>query len=324
MAEVDIGTRAPENDEDEGTTKPQSGPSKTTGPGLSEHCVSDSPLPPGEASTGEISKLADVEVYITKPNDYPHSPSKLLLFLTNGTGIHSLNNQIQADKFASEGFLVVMPDLFEGDPAPNSTSSQPEEDHPSIIEQVKLRAAETAKSFLLDMWLARHTAEKVMPRIHKVVEAVKEEFADAVANGGGIYAVGYCFGGKYVLLLGGGEESGQTTSSRKLEDEEQGKPGKDPIIKAGAIAHGTQVTLDDLNAIKAPISMVCVENDQLFPDEVREEGRKSLQANGVKHEIEVYKDMPHGFAVVGEYGDQNIRDAQKRAFDQMLMWLKNH
>lgn len=313
--EVDLATKAPENDEEGRGANP-------AGPSLSEHCVTDSPLPPGEASTGEISKLADVEVYITKPNDYPHSPSKLLLFLTNGTGIHSLNNQIQADKFASDGFLVVMPDLFDGDPAPNSTSTQPDEDHPSIIEQVKLRAAETAKSFLLDMWLARHTAEKVMPRIHKVVEAVKEEFADAVANGGGIYAVGYCFGGKYVLLLGGEEQN--HASSGKVEDEEQGKPGRDPVIRAGVIAHGTQVTLDDINALKAPTSMVCVENDQLFPDEVREEGRKSLKANGVEHEIEIYKDMPHGFAVVGEYGDQKIRDAQKRAFNQMLSWLKSH
>lgn len=52
------------------------------------------------------------QVYITKPSDYPHSPSKLLLFLTSGTGIHSVNNQLQADKFAGEGFLVVMPDLY--------------------------------------------------------------------------------------------------------------------------------------------------------------------------------------------------------------------
>lgn len=50
------------------------------------------------------------KVYITKPSDYPHSPSKLLLLLSSGTGIHSVNNQLQADKYASEGFLVVMPD----------------------------------------------------------------------------------------------------------------------------------------------------------------------------------------------------------------------
>lgn len=50
------------------------------------------------------------QVYIAKPPDYPHSPSKLLLMLTGGTGVKSANNQLQADKYASEGFLVVMPD----------------------------------------------------------------------------------------------------------------------------------------------------------------------------------------------------------------------
>jgi dienelactone hydrolase len=50
------------------------------------------------------------KVYITKPADYPHSPSKLLLLLTGGTGLKSTNNQLQADKYASEGFLVIVPD----------------------------------------------------------------------------------------------------------------------------------------------------------------------------------------------------------------------
>jgi dienelactone hydrolase len=55
--------------------------------------------------------ICGTKVYITKPSDYPHAPSKLLLFLTGGTGLQSKNNQLQADKYAAEGFLVVMPDL---------------------------------------------------------------------------------------------------------------------------------------------------------------------------------------------------------------------
>jgi hypothetical protein len=31
-----------------------------------------------------------------------------------------------------------------------------------------------------------------------------------------------------------------------------------------------------------------------------------------------------GFAVVGEYQDPKIREAQTAAFEQMLSWLKNH
>ena len=33
-----------------------------------------------------------------------------------------------------------------------------------------------------------------MPILQRFIAGAKEEFADAVANGGGIYAVGYCFG----------------------------------------------------------------------------------------------------------------------------------
>jgi hypothetical protein len=32
--------------------------------------------------------------------------------LTGGTGVKSVNNQLQADKYAAEGFLVVMPDQY--------------------------------------------------------------------------------------------------------------------------------------------------------------------------------------------------------------------
>jgi hypothetical protein len=31
-----------------------------------------------------------------------------------------------------------------------------------------------------------------------------------------------------------------------------------------------------------------------------------------------------GFAVVGDYKESHIKDAQASAFDQMLSWLKKH
>lgn len=102
--------------------------------------------------------------------------------------------------------------------------------------------ADTAKSFLLDMWLARQTPEKVLPLLHKVIEGAKEEFADAVSNGGGVYAVGYCFGGKYVLLLGS-ELPDTIAQGQATVDEEKGVVKSGPQIKAGAIAHGTDASL---------------------------------------------------------------------------------
>jgi dienelactone hydrolase len=87
------------------------------------------------------------------------------------------------------------------------------------------------------MWLARQTPEKVLPILQKFVEGAKEEFADAVANGGGVYAVGYCFGGKYVLLLGADLPDAHA-QDKKPSDEEHGALKAEPLIKAGALAHG--------------------------------------------------------------------------------------
>lgn len=385
MADPEIATKSPESDAlgDIPVAEPPTVPSNTVDsssssaaaptPTLCDNCTSDRPTPAGQKSTGEIIKLNDVDVYISKPADYPHTPSKLLLLLTGGTGLHSVNNQIQADRFAQDGgFVVVMPDLFEGDPAPNSTTALSPEELPatdagtgstvptsSFLDIFKIKAAETAKSFLIDMWLARHTEDKIMPILKKVLEGVRDEFADAVAYGGGIYAAGYCIGGRYVLLLAREEthaprktsmserlggltlpwahkpappavaptdlgSSGESTQSGDGLDANRQNKTSGPWIKAGAIAHATLVSKEDFKGLKVPITMVSVENDPVFPDDVRMSGEDYMSKNNIEHEVQVYPGVPHGFAVVGEYEDAHIKEAQATAFEQMLKWLSGH
>ncbi|KAM0714213.1 hypothetical protein Q7P37_010000 [Cladosporium fusiforme] len=324
MSDSELATRAPESDLAErsaipGDTAVDQGPTS-----LGEHCVTDRPAPAGATPTGEITKFGDIEAYVTKPADYPHAPSKLLLLLGGGTGVHSTNNQLQADKYASEGFLVVMPDQFAGDPATSTTSTAPTDSSPSVIEQVKLGIASLAKSFTIDMWLARHTPEKVLPRLTRVLTSIKEEYADAYANGGGIYAAGYCFGAKYVLLLGSDLHQDVAQGQRSPATQaEEGMAVQGPMIKFGAIAHGI-LSKSDLEAVKVPTSVVAVEGDPLFPDEVRDAGKKDMEERALEHELQVYPGVPHGFAVLGNYEDQNIVQAQKEAYTQMLGWLKAH
>jgi dienelactone hydrolase len=222
---------------------------------------------------------------------------------------------------------------FAGDPASSATNSltAPAEENPSVIEQIKLGVASVAKSFSIDMWLARHTPEKVLPLLRKALTGIKEEFADAVAHGGGVHAVGYCFGAKYVLLLAANaataqsaEENDAAKQTPSEEQIEEGHARSAPEISVAAIAHGTQVTVSDLENCAVPLSIVAVEEDSLFPDEVREAGVKALQEKGVDVEVEVFPGVPHGFAVLGEYDDAKIQEKQGKAFEQLLGWLKGH
>ncbi len=179
-----------------------------------------------------------------------------------------------------------MPDMFGGDTAPGATAIM--DDSTSLLEQVKLKAAEMAKSFIIDMWLARITTDKVMPILHKVIEAAQDEYADAVRNGDGIYAVGYCVGARFVMLLA------KETDKAGGGDEESAKLKEGPYIKAGALAHGASVVPEDFHNLKAPLSFVCIENDPLFPNEVRSAGEDLMADANLEHEVQVYPGVPHG------------------------------
>lgn len=54
------------------------------------------------------------------------------------------------------------------------------------------------------------------------------------------------------------------------------------------------ITKEDIEGIKAPVSIVAIENDSLFPDEIREAGKKVLDEKKIEYELELYQSVPHG------------------------------
>ncbi|PSK56868.1 Protein AIM2 [Elsinoe australis] len=361
MEDVDVATKAPESDaqeqkqEDSSVAAEQEDQKK---PVTGEDGTSDGPTTSDSEPKGEISSLNGIETYISRPPFYPSQPAKLLLLLSPGTGIHSLANKHQADAWASKGYVVLMPDQFNADPAPHfDTLSSPATageatatSNPSFLDRLKLGFVETAKSFRIDMWLARHTPATVLPRLLSVVAAAREMYADAVAYGGGIYGAGYCFGGRYILLLlselpddvvagqrdvgaaavggqskgeEGGEEGAETAYNSAVKSEE-GMVGRGPWIKAGVLAHGTGIGKDDFAGLKegGKLGIVAVKEDGMFTDEVRGFGLKVAKEKKLEVEERVWEGVPHGFAVQGEYADQKIVQAQKEAFEVMTAFLE--
>jgi len=124
---------------------------------------------------GEIKNIGKTATYFAYPES--KDTSNAILILTDVIGHEYINAQLIADQFAANGYYVVMPDLFEGDPVP---LNRPE-------------------GFDIFAWLTKsgpsggHTKEVVDPIIETVIKDMKEN--QGVKK---IGAVGYCFGGKYV------------------------------------------------------------------------------------------------------------------------------
>ena len=94
--------------------------------------------------------------------------------------------------------------------------------------------------------------------------------------------------------LGPDQEADQKSADASAEE---GLVRSEPALKAGVLAHGTMVEKSDFEKVESPVGIVAVEGDGLFPDEVREEGVKSLKNKGVDVESWVYPGVPHGESI---------------------------
>ncbi|KAJ5990873.1 hypothetical protein N7522_011080 [Penicillium canescens] len=128
----------------------------------------------GEAKGG-FQQIGDVEVYISHPAD--RSTQRAILLLTDVIGHRFINAQLIADQLAANGYFVVMPDLFHGDPV--------------LLNR--------PAGFDLMAWLKGppgHLPNRVEPVIQAVLKEMKSNLGCKRVG-----AIGYCFGAKYAVRL---------------------------------------------------------------------------------------------------------------------------
>lgn len=120
------------------------------------------------AQSGVHQVLNGTDVYIAyPPTDFWN---KAVLFVSDIYGYNATSSQSLADDIAERGnYLVVLPDLFNGDPW--RSDRNPAE-----------RAA----------WLEKFPPEVIDPLLEGVIRAIKDQWREIEAIGG----TGYCFGGK--------------------------------------------------------------------------------------------------------------------------------
>lgn len=245
---------------------------------------------------GSTTKLGDLDCYVSAPKD--GSKKKSLVFITDIFGWDVPNVRLLADEYAENGYYVYVPDFFQGDYVPVSLGkyiaplkSDPE---PSLLEKTT-GTAQVAAS--LGPWLAKHRESVSRPLIEQAVRDVKKE-AEKVG------AVGFCWGGRYSILLAGKSSPVQVDASIANHPSFLSLPGEaEDVVK--------------------PVSVAVGEGDVMMGTDQSKQLKEILEKKGGK--VEIYdEEACHGFSVRGDLNNEKEKKLKEKSLEQAIDWLGKH
>ncbi|OOQ87156.1 dienelactone hydrolase family protein [Penicillium brasilianum] len=250
---------------------------------------------------GEVKNIDGVDTYITYPKDNK-TPEKAIVFLTDIFGIFP-NSQLLADEFAKNGYLTVIPDLFQGD-------------------QISVADMESGKADL-PAWLPKHQPANVDPVVEASIKYVRETLGVKKVG-----AVGYCFGAKYVtrFLKTDKVDVGFAAHPSFITHEELGAiQGPFSIAAAGRFPPfpPTLFTFHPTcngHVIDTPST----ETDSIFTTQLRHESEDTLIKAGHPWQINLFSGVSHGFAVRGDLNVKIQKWAKEQAFVQAVAWFNQY
>jgi len=130
------------------------------------------------SSVGGIVTFAGVDAYISRPKT---KASAAIVILTDVFGPTLIQTQEISNSLADEGFLVVVPDLFNHDSLPSNTTDF------------------SPNNLFLGEWRKRHfPSDMKLPIAVSTIQEIREK--ELIQK---IGCIGYCYGGKISILLGG-------------------------------------------------------------------------------------------------------------------------
>ncbi|KAL6907381.1 dienelactone hydrolase [Trichoderma evansii] len=153
----------------------------------------------GETTGKDIKVDGTIDAYLATPPADKAREGQGILFIPDVIGIWQ-NSKLLADNYASQGYTVLLPDIFNGDALPLNRKGD----------------------FDLLKWIAEgsdgknpHTPPAVDPIIVKSIKALQDLGIKKIG------AVGYCFGAKYVVRhYKSGIEAGFVAHPTNVEEDE--------------------------------------------------------------------------------------------------------
>ncbi|CAN6346923.1 unnamed protein product [Urochloa humidicola] len=134
----------------------------------SSHCFQNPPALNPAGGVGEVvNDFGGQKAYVTGSA----GSKAAVLLISDAFGFEAPNLRKIADKVASSGYFVVVPDFLHGDPYDPSNPNNP------------------------GMWLQSHNPQKAFEEAKPVISAIKEKGVSKIG------AAGYCWGAKVVVEL---------------------------------------------------------------------------------------------------------------------------
>lgn len=219
--------------------------------------------------------------------------------------------RLLADEYAAGGFYCYIPDLHAGDSLPISFLQNVE---PNLKTQETLGVADKAKNAAivpatLGPWLVKHREGVTRPLIDGFVSTLR-----LTPGTDKIGAIGFCWGGRYAIL----EAHGPT------EGEGGAKTGG---VDAAVACHPSLVTIPgDFEGVVKPLSLALGEKDSLLDEKSRGQIQDVMgkEKKEVPHEIRVYEDQVHGFALRSDWSSEKDKRAMDEATTQGLEWFRKY
>ncbi|KAG7002234.1 hypothetical protein G7Y79_00028g062550 [Physcia stellaris] len=269
--------------------------------------------------TGRVDTLGGLQTYIAEPRT--GSKAKSVIFISDSarTPVPSLsspltcsvvfgweltNTRLLADEYAKEGFYVYLPDFHQGDSLPIDFLQNVE---PPLKKQETLTVTEKAKNtavvpVTLGPWLLTHRESVTRPLI--------DGFINTVRNTPGtnkIGALGFCWGGRYAILQAHGQsKDGSGSDIGGVDAAVVAIPGDfDPITKPLSLAVGTKDSLLDMDSIGKIQDLLAKKTE-------------------VPHELQIYEDQVHGFALRSDWSSEKDKKAMDDAQKQGVAWFSKY
>ncbi|CDP20217.1 unnamed protein product [Coffea canephora] len=145
----------------------------------------------------------------------------------------------------------------------------------------------------VDDWLKNHGPDQGFEHAKPVIEALKGKGITKVG------AAGFCWGAKVVVEL-----------------------AKYAYIHAAVLLHPSFVTLDDIQGVKVPISILGAEKDQKWPPELLKKFGEALDAKPeVDGFVKIFPGATHGWTVRYKDEDEKEVKAAAEAHQDTLDWF---